>query len=205
MFNLIKKDFLLMFSSKITLFIFLLFLPVYQLLLAEGSEFPTYLVSIITLGYMLTTMSFGFETKNKSYIMLRSLPIKSRDIVIAKYIHIFINYIIAVAYTFFYLKLLTFFNVNIPGKFNISTLKQAFILIVLGLCISIPLQFKLPSNIANFINIFIYILLMNHFSINVGDNLFYDLNTPMLFGLTFVTYFLSIGISLLLYRSRDLS
>ena len=205
MFNLIKKDFLLMLSSKITLFTFLLFLPFYQILLADGSNFPIYLISIITLSYMLTTMSFAFEERNKPYIMLNSLPIKSRDIVISKYIQMFINYIIAVAYTFVYLKLVTFFNISVPANFNISTLKQAFILIVLSLCISLPLQFKLPSKMARFINILIYVSIMNYFSTYLEDSLFYDSNTIMLFALVFVTYFLSMGLSLLLYKNRDLS
>lgn len=205
MFNLIRKDFSLLFSSKSSIFTFLVFIPLYRLVLGMNPSYSIVFLSIVTLGYLLTVVSFAFEIKNKPYIVISSLPTKKRDIVISKYIELFINYTIAVIYTFIYSKFLSLFGVNISGIFDISTLKYAFLVLALGLSISLPLQFSLPQKIANFINIFFYISFFNYFFSTGGENLFKNLNGINQFILTAIIFLTSMGLSLLLYRHRDLS
>lgn len=205
MFNLIRKDFLLMVSSKSTILMFLMFLPILQLALGRDNPTSIAFINIILIGYALTTMSFAFEVKNKPYITIRSLPIKTTDIVISKYLQMFINYIIAIVFTFIYIKFLNLFGFQVLGSFDITMLKLSFLLIVLSLSISLPLQFILPPKIANFVNVFIYISLMNNFSSDFYDSTFANLGDPTTVILLISAFFISMGISTLLYKNRNLS
>lgn len=205
MFNLIRKDYLLIFSSKATIFMFLFFLPFFQFTLGSDNYISIPLVSIITFGYMLTTMSFNFEMKNKPYVMVRSLPIKTRDIVMAKYIHMFLNYIIAVLYTFIYMKILNLLGLTISDDLDMGTLKEGLFLVILALSISLPLQFRLPAKIANFVNIFFFMFLINYFSLTLGRDLVSDFSNLIVSVTLIVIFFISMGLSALLYKSRDLS
>lgn len=205
MFSLIRKDFLLTFSSKTTIFMFLIFVPFFQLVLGAEDNVSVPLISIVLIGYMLTTMSFLFEVKNKPYVAIRSLPIKTTDIVISKYTQIFSNYIIAVVYNFIYINALKLIGFEVSGSFDVTILKSSFLLLVLSLSISLPLQFRLPPKLANFVNIFIYISVVNHFSINVYDSTFANLGDPITIILLISAFFISMGISTLLYKNRNLS
>lgn len=205
MINLIRRDLVLLFSSKSTIITLLLFIPLFSLILGMEPGYSIVLLSIVTLGYMLTLVSFNFEVKNKPYVSILSLPIKRREVVISKYIEIFINYIIAVVFAFIYSKILSVFGVNITGNFDIFTLKQAFLILIVGLSISLPLQFLLPPKIANFINTLFYISILNYFSVRLGDEIFENLSGMVQFTLSIVIFFISMGLSILLYKKRDLS
>lgn len=205
MFNLIKKDFLLLLSNKTTVLIFLLFIPLYRLVLGMDPDYSIVLLSIVTIGYMLTTTSFSFEFKNKPYIFIRSLPIKARDVIFSKYIEIFINYLVAIIYTFLSSKALSLLGVNITGSFNITTLQQSLLILVIGLSISLPLQFKLPPKVANFVNIFFYISILNYFSMTLGESSLKNLSNVIQFTLAILILLISIVLSFLLYRNKDLS
>lgn len=205
MLNLIRKDFLLVFSSNSTIFMFLFFLPFFQFILGSDNSYSVPLISIMTIGYMLTTMSFNFEIKNKPYVMIRSLPIKTGDVVIAKYVKVFLNYILAVTYTFIYMKILNLIGFSISGHIDIFILKQSLVVIMMALSISLPLHFCLPAKIANFVNIFIYISLMNYFSIKVASIFLGDLSDIVISLIIIAIFGVSLGLSTLIYKFRDLS
>lgn len=206
MLNLIRRDFVLLISTRSFLFLFLVLLPFYQFALGTDTTNPITLLSIITIAYMLTTMSFSYETQNKPYVVIRSLPIKTMDIVIYKYIQIFTNFFIAVVYVFLYTKILNILGIGVIGDFTISTLKQSLILVILSLAISLPLQFRLTAKIASFINIFIYISVMNYFSIVIGESaMFTNLSELLTFVLLAFILLVSLFLSILLYKTRDLS
>ena len=201
MLNLIKKDFLLAFSSKSTLIFIILYVPFILFTIGTDNKFIGSLM-IYTFVYMLTTISFGYDAQVKTHILLQSLPIRKRDIVISKYLSIFINYTIGFVITGSYLwiiKLLGFIDVD---TFNLSLVESTLPIILLSLSISLPALFRLPPKIANIINMFIYIGIMNFVIIPFSQygNL---LNGLGLLIIAVIVYFLSIGISLWLYETRD--
>ena len=201
MLNLIKKDFLLVFSSKQSWIFIILYVPFILFTIGTDNKFIGGLM-IYTLAYMLTTISFGYDTQIKTHILLQSLPIRKRDIVISKYLSIFINYTIGFVVTGGYLwiiNLLGFIDVDI---FNLSLVESTLPIILLSLSISLPALFRLPPKIANVINMFIYIGIMNFVIIPFGQygNLFNGLVLPII---SAIVYLLSIGISLWLYETRD--
>ncbi|WMM25135.1 ABC-2 transporter permease [Tissierella sp. MB52-C2] len=201
MLNLIKKDFLLTFSSKLPWMFIILYVPFILFTIGTDNKFIGGLM-IYTFVYMLTTISFGYDTQVKTHILLQSLPIRKRDIVISKYLSILINYTIGFVVTGGYLwiiNLLGFVDVDI---FNLSMVISTLPIILLSLSISLPALFRLPPKIANVINMFIYIGIMNFVIIPFGEygNLLNGLGLPIIAA---IVYFLSMGISLWLYETRD--
>ncbi len=201
MLNLIKKDFLLTFSNKQSWILIILYVPFILFIMGTTKGFAVNLM-IYTFVYMLTTIPFGYEIQTKPHILLQSLPIKKRDIVISRYLSIFVNYIVGFVCTVGYMwiiNLLGFVNVD---NINFSLVKSTLPIVVLSLSISLPALFRLPPKIANFVNIFIYIGIMNFVIIPFGQygNLFNGLGLPII---SAIVYLLSIGISLWLYETRD--
>ncbi|MBI6871544.1 ABC-2 transporter permease [Clostridium aciditolerans] len=90
MFNLIIKDILIQKKTVLFTFVYMLFLIVF---LKEAS----FVSAMVMMSYILVITGFSLEEKNKSDIMLNSLPIKRRNIVLAKYLSVFIYFGIGVA------------------------------------------------------------------------------------------------------------
>lgn len=90
MFNLIIKDILIQKKTVLFTFVYMIFLIVF---LKEGG----FVSAMAIVSYMLVITGFSLEEKNKSDIMLNSLPIKRRDIVLAKYISVFIYFVVGIA------------------------------------------------------------------------------------------------------------
>lgn len=201
MFNLIKKDFLLTFSNKQSWILIILYVPFILFTMGTDKGFAVNLM-IYTFVYMLTTIPFGYEIQTKPHILLQSLPIKKRDIVISRYLSIFVNYIVGFVCTVGYMwiiSLLGFVNVD---NISLSLVESTLPIVVLSLSISLPALFRLPPKIANVVNIFIYIGIMNFVIIPFGQygNLFNGVGLPII---SAIVYLVSIGISLWLYETRD--
>lgn len=90
MFNLIIKDILIQKKTVLFTFVYMLFLIVF---FKEAG----FVSAMVITSYMLVITGFSLEEKNKSDIMLNSLPIKRRNIVLAKYLSIFIYFGVGVA------------------------------------------------------------------------------------------------------------
>lgn len=83
MFNLIIKDILIQKKTVLFTFVYMIFLIVF---LKEAG----FVSAMVMISYILVITGFSLEEKNKSDIMLNSLPIKRRNIVLAKYLSIFL-------------------------------------------------------------------------------------------------------------------
>ncbi len=203
MLNLIKKDFLLTFSNKQSWILMILYVPF--ILFTMGTNNGTSAVLMIyTFVYMLTTTPFGYEIQTKPHILLQSLPIKKRDIVISRYLSMFINYIVGFVITGIYLWIINLLGLADVDSFNVSLVKSTLPMVIISLSISLPALFRLPPKMANFVNIFIYIGIMNFVIMPFGQsgNLFNGLGLLII---SAIVYLLSIVVSLWLYETRDFS
>ena len=112
MLNLILKDLLVQKKSLLFALGYCFFL-VFAFQSLQGAAPIAATVAVV---YLLTQYSFTYEDKNKSETMLNSLPISRRDIVLAKYLSIFIYIGLAmVAYMFATLVVMA---VKIPVRSN---------------------------------------------------------------------------------------
>lgn len=201
MLNLIKKDLLLTFSNKTSWIFMILYVP-FILFIMGTDNGASVVLMIYTFAYMLTTIPFGYEIQTKPHILMQSLPIKKRDIVISRYLSIFVNYIFGFVITGGYLWIISLLGFVDVDSFNLSLIKSTLPVVLLSLSIALPAFFRLPPKIANFVNMFIYIGIMNFVIIPLGiyGNLFNGIGLPVI---SSIVYLLSIVVSLWLYETRD--
>lgn len=203
MLNLIKKDFLLVFSTKANILLILLYIPLINLVVGT-SEFESMIsVMIISFVYILTIIPFAYEKTDKPHILIQSLPIKRKDVVISKYISIFISFILGIIFVGVYLWVTSLFGLKTMNSFKFSLIINLLPILIFSLSISLPLQFRLPTRIANFVNGLIMITLIN--TTLIGKNI---LNTVgvgdlTLFIIVAVVYLVSMIASIWIYEGRD--
>ena len=205
MFNLIRKDVLLVFSTKSNLLIIILIVPFMNLILGSSKSDQLIKISIIFFAYILTIISFSYDITSKPYVLIQSLPIKKIDVILSKYISIFINFIFSVIFTGVYLWILSLFGIKVLKSFNIYLIKDTFTILVLGLSLCLPLHFLLPTKIANFTNGFILMMIIN--TIILGSNSMFNSKGSGDFKLMIIAggvWVLSMIISLVIYEKKDL-
>jgi ABC-type transport system involved in multi-copper enzyme maturation permease subunit len=208
MFNLIRKDILLTFSTKGNFLTIILLIPLMNLILGVSKPIQLIEISIIYVGYILTISSFSYEFRSKSNMLIQSLPIKKRDIVFSKYISIFINFIFSIIITVAYLWIISLFKIKTVDSFNFNIIKDTLSILLLGLSISLPLHFVLPPKIANFTNVFVLMMIIN--TIILGSNSINSMFNSKESGdfrlliIAGVVWVLSMIISLFIYENRDL-
>ena len=84
MLNLIKKDFILTFSTKSSLFLIALYIPLMNLIMGGEKAETIISIMIISLIYILTIIPLSYDKRGKSNILIQSLPVKRKDVVISK-------------------------------------------------------------------------------------------------------------------------
>ncbi|MGJ0846404.1 ABC-2 transporter permease [Tissierella praeacuta] len=208
MLNLIRKDLLLNFSSKQSVIFLILFFP-FMLLVLETNSTNIYSLMILSYGYVLNNMPFKYEVINKTHMLIQSLPIKKRDVVLSKYISMFINYFLGVILVGIYFGIISVFRIKIGEGLSISLIWQTLIIFIFITSISLPVYFRLPPRLGNIVNVMIYIIIINIFVIGSSDNI--DILTALngqRFNLPIITaivYLISMLISIVLYETKDLA
>lgn len=154
MLNLVVKDILVQKKSIILSFIYILFI-IFTFQKVGPLMFPAGIVAFV---YMLVLTSCAYEDKNNADIMVNSLPIRRSEVVLAKYISVFVFLLLG---TVAYVVLTGIVNiVQLPFKTYPITLEG-----FLGAALSVsviagiyfPLFFKngyIRSKVANFIIFF---------------------------------------------------
>lgn len=209
MINLIKKDMRVNFSNKFTIVIILLYFPLILLNLGAEDTNILFMFSAVSFAFILAIITFAYEIKDKCHIFIQSLPLTKKDIVISKYISIFIYCAVGIVYTLVYMWIF-----NLSGLININKIGIPIILSTLGLSIlvlsiSLPMQFRFISMTANFLNMIFYILII--IFIMLGEDIFFKIlnldlrNVYTILGIAggiIGVYFLSMAISIGLYKTR---
>lgn len=156
MYPLIKKDILIQ-KKVVTLAIFMmLFFAVTLSSMGPGAT----IVGILTVTYMFVLGASAIEDKNKSDIILVSLPIKKQTIVLAKYlsVYVFATYaILLYAIIYFGVQLL-----HIPLEMSLtqSGIISTLFIITVFFAISFPLIFKYGYLKAKTPNLILFFILV---------------------------------------------
>lgn len=207
MFNLIRKDFLVTFSNKFAFYLLLVMIPLFLFSIDGFDANTAFSYSILTFVFISTRTPFAYEVKGKPHLFIQSLPVTKLDIVVSKYLSIFIYFFIGTIFTLAYI-----FILSLLGFMDISKLLVETVIISLGiniglLSLSLPAEFRFNPKISNVVNIIIYVVFLNFFIIGDGPlinfiSLFsnYRIVITLILGLL---YFLSMGISILIYKNRS--
>ena len=155
MLNLIIKDILVQKKS----ILFALGYCFFLVFAFQSLEQAAPIVANIAVVYILLLNSFAYEDKNKSEIMLNSLPISRSDIVLAKYLSIFIYMGLAILS---YMSSCLFVKaLGIPIKvvlLNLEGITAAFLFVSLMSSIYLPIIFKFGYIKAKLFNLAMFLL-----------------------------------------------
>ncbi|WP_313800236.1 ABC-2 transporter permease [Cytobacillus sp.] len=152
MYHLIKKDILM---QKKALKLSVLLIIFFTITLSNmGPAGLT--VGVLAISYQLVLGASALEDKNKSDVILISLPIKRTTIVLSKYVSIYI-YAAYAALGFYLIYLITsLLNLPLDIPFNFSGFIGAIIAVTLFCSIAFPLIFKYGFLKAKMANLFIF-------------------------------------------------
>ncbi len=214
MFNLIKKDILI---QKGTFKLMLAYIFILIIVMGQMSSDGKYLIYIMTFVFSFVITSFFYDEKYKAQFILNSLPIKRRDIVLSKYLSVFIytiaSFIIIGGIGGIIAVLHLPFNI---GIIKLNVIKISFIASILMCSINFPLLFKFGYRKGKFIFTVIYfgmfgvilslfdkidVELLKIYEFMNNNMTMINLISSILVILIFIT---SIIISISIYNKRDL-
>lgn len=208
MIDLLKKDFLITYSSIMTFLMFGIFIPLMFFITDNIDANMIFLYSVATICFVSTRTSFSYDRTGRTDLFIQSLPVTKGDIVVSKYISIFINFFIACIFTISYMFILnnaTSLSINL-SNLSLGVLPLTLALVVTYLSISIPNEFAFTTNVSNMITLIVYVIFLNIFIIGDTPTLklmssFNNSIGPIALGVTLI-YFLSMKISVVIYKNR---
>lgn len=204
MINLIKRDMILLFANWKTAIGYFIFMPFLLFFIGIDGANEMVIFSIVVLGYFFTILSFSYDYRNSTYLLIQSLPISRKEVVISKYISTFINLLISSVYTLAYMWIINLFkNLNVD-MINITFIKEAFLIVMLGLSISLFGFFVFNPKGARILSTIIYILGLNFFILQPETTFRrYEISNK-LGVIIIVLYIISLGLSIWIYERKDL-
>jgi ABC-2 type transport system permease protein len=215
--NLIYKDFLILRKS---IYLGLIYIIFFMFVLKSNGVYA-YTSAAIAITYMYVMSAFAYDDKNKSDVMINSLPVNRKTVVLAKYVSIFV-YIAAAtaAYIIIYnIVLLIDNNVDIYPV-TLEGFAAALIFASLMNGVYLPLVFRVGYTKAKIINMLIFFLAF--FGMSLLVNLIYKSNNTYVkqalewlnsqsetviiiwaFVMAFLILLISYTISVKLYKQRE--
>lgn len=218
MINLIKKD-LALNVNKRTLLVFILYF--FIIVITSESYLPSnnkYIIIISTMAYFIAAASFSFDDRLKGDYIMNSLPIKRKDIVLAKYISIILYTLGALASAGILGGLISYIGIfeNLD-YINLNVVSKSMIAIFLMCSLNFPLYFTKGYRIGKMISLAIYFgffAIANSLYGEVSTELIGKLksifNSSSIFlnGIIFVImiclFILSIFVSISIYEKKEL-
>lgn len=218
MINLIIKDILV---QKKTILISLVY-TIFFIFTFQGMGNVGFVGSVVAIVYLLLNTSLAYDDKNKSEIMLNSLPIKREDIVTAKYVSVLLYLTIGIG--FYFISTLLIKLTMLPIQLNIVTavdIISSMISVILLSSINLPLFFKLgyiKSKMFSFILFFLFFFgaaslagyLKNNKIIGTSglllDFLYNGSDIQILLFFIIIVFILALvsyGVSIILYKNRE--
>lgn len=168
MLNLIKKDLIITKSYIIKALAILIF---YIFIFNEMDKQGIYIIGVYLIVQILISVSFFYGERAKEDYILKSIPVKKKNVVLAKYISIiiyFIAFLILVYLSNFIVHILNFSD--IIQSLKISTIFFSLSTIFISMAIQLPIYFKLNYSKGRIINNLIY------FGVFIATYMLYDNN-----------------------------
>lgn len=159
MINLVLKDILI--QKKI--FIYALLYAAFSVLAFPNTMTArgAYMFGGMSIAYLLIIYSNGYDEKNKSEIILNSLPVRRDSIVTAKYISVILFFILGAVITGIAGAIVTALNIMPSMRFmQLSDVLGIFISVGLMYSVYYPLFFKFGSLKLKIFNIVLYMLFL---------------------------------------------
>ena len=157
MIGIIKRDLILTFSdTKQRVFIFFM-IPFLILAIDTQRMDWLYFMIVVSISYLLILIPFYYDINNKSDSMVASLPISRKEIVIYKYLGVFVYLFISIVYVGIYLWIINKIGLVDVDYFSLSMIKKAIPYIMLSMSIVFPINFTFGPRVVQIANMLIYL------------------------------------------------
>ena len=210
MLGLLKRDFLLMVSSKQMLIFLLFYIPFFILISESFIPEIFYFMIIVFYTYMMSIMSFSFDVTGKSKYIMNSLPISRGELILYKYLSTFVYFAASIVYAGVYLWIIDSLKLVSVDYFNLKQIANALPTVMIFISILYPVYFRFEPKIAQIIQM---VVLMVFFTI-IGNISFTGdkgilkyislLQWKQFMVIAIVMYILSFILSNQLYKKRDI-
>lgn len=211
MLEIFKKDLVLLFSDTKQRVFMLIVVPVLLLVIDTNRMDELYFMIVVVVSHTFMIGPFYHDVQNSSNHMIASLPINRREIVIYKYLGVFVYLFISIVYVGIYLWIINKIGLLNVDYFNLSMLKKVIPYILLSMSIILPINFKLGTRYINMINMFInmgVIILASVMAASTVEGnpikLVRYLESPIFLLVVGCVFILSMIISIKLYENMDL-
>ncbi|WP_461207635.1 ABC-2 transporter permease [Clostridium sp. DL1XJH146] len=214
LFNLVKKDFILVKKYLLFLFIFAVVAPIFITtnINSSGGGFISFFITVLFLEYVIFNTVLRLEDKYKGSSLLCTTPYTRDTLVKAKYLVVLVVFIC----TYIIYTITTFFTPI--GMENIDTYTFGISLLIITICfgIWIPLQYKFGFEKTKYILaaiIFISPFLIpnivswlqsTNISVSIISLFSETIQISLIYMLTFLMGFSSIILSVHIYSKKDL-
>lgn len=208
MFKLIRKDLLLALSNKFYLISTLLFAPLLLFFMDFQVNEKIIVIIIYGMSFFLLSLSFYYVDKLKPEVLIQSLPIRKREIVLSKYMLVFLCYLIGVIYVSILFKVAVFLGYSITANLNISIIKITLPLVIIHQSIILPISFGISDRLANSIGTGLLVFINNFYLMHDFERTSRMLlNSSNRFSVALIViliFVLSIIVSITIYKNKDL-
>lgn len=211
MLRIINKDLTLMFSNNMQKVVMLIIVPMFLVIIEAQHMDWLYFLILVSTTYILIMTPFSFDITNKTTSMINSFPIKRKEIVIYRYLSVFVYILIAIVYAGVYLWIINKSGLINVDYFNISMIKRAIPYIMVIVSIMFPANFRFEPRLAQIINAFLYsgtiVFAFNlaQRSIGMSSNIIVKLlGSSNFIIIAIIVYILSMILSIRLYEHKDL-
>ena len=203
--SLMKKDLKLILSNKMFYILGLLIVPIFLLINGEENVVKIFSNSVAFLGYALPAILFEYEIKLKSKTLIQSLSINRLDIVISKYIFIFISYTLGVMYILLYLWIINKLKITHPYNLNLLLISKSILGSIISMSIILPMYFGSYYKSATIINSII--LYFRIFSNTISTDSIYmaigQQGLSIVYVIGIIIYLISMRTGIVIYENRE--
>lgn len=211
MLKIINKDLTLMFSNTMQRILMVMIVPMFLLIIDAQQMDWLYFLILVSVTYILIMTPFSFDITNKTTSMMNSFPIKRREIVIYRYLSIFVYMLISIVYVGVYLWIINKTGLINVDYFNLSMVGKAMPYVMILSSIMLPANFRFEPKLAQLINVFLYsgsivmAFSLAQKSVEMSSNIIVKLlSSPSFTIIAIIVYILSMVLSIKLYEHRDL-
>ncbi|EDU35928.1 hypothetical protein B2H94_13180 [Clostridium sporogenes] len=214
MLNLIKKDLIITKSYIIKI---LALLALYIFIFDKTDKQGICILSIYLIVSMLISISFYYGEGAKEDCMLKSLPVKKKEVVLAKYTSIIVYFIISLILLYITNFIVYALNFkDIIESPQISTIFSSLSVIFTSMAIQLPIYFKLDYRKGRLLNTFIYFCVFsviygiydnNHLNnyrttYNISNNV-YEKFVLIITLISIILFVISSALSITIYEKKE--
>mgnify|MGYP003788712215 CR=1 FL=1 len=200
-----------MFSNTMQRILMIMIVPMFLLIIEAQQMDWLYFLILVSVTYILLMTPFSFDITNKTTSMMNSFPIKRREIVIYRYLSIFVYMLISIGYVGVYLWIINKIGLINVDYFNLSMIGKAMPYVMILASIMFPANFRFEPRLAQIISAFLYsgsiviAFSLAQKSVEMSSSIIVKiLSSPSFIILAIIVYILSMVLSIKLYEHRDL-